>query len=75
MARYGRVSAEDHQDPVTSLARQREQAAALVAGQGQIVAEFFDIGQSRTLAWARRPPGRDTSRGVGRTPGAGGTPS
>ena len=52
---YGRVSTEDHQDPVTSLARQREQAAALVAGHGQIVAEFFDIGQSRTLAWARRP--------------------
>jgi site-specific DNA recombinase len=52
---YGRVSTEDHQDPVTSLARQREQAAALVAGHGQIVAVFFDIGQSRTLAWARRP--------------------
>jgi hypothetical protein len=48
-------STEDHQDPVTSRARQREQAAALVAGQGRIVAEFFDIGQSRTLAWPRRP--------------------
>ena len=52
---YGRVSTEDHQDPVTSLARQREQAAALVAGHGRIVAEFFDVGYSRTLAWARRP--------------------
>lgn len=52
---YGRVSTEDHQDPVTSQARQREQAAALVAGQGQIVVEFFDIGRSRILAWARRP--------------------
>jgi DNA invertase Pin-like site-specific DNA recombinase len=52
---YGRVSTEDHQDPVTSLARQLEQAAALVAGHGRIVATFFDIGQSRTLAWARRP--------------------
>src|SRR5258708_6243669 len=52
---YGRVSTEDHQDPVTSLARQREQAGALVAGHGRIVAEFFDIGQSRTLAWVRRP--------------------
>lgn len=52
---YGRVSTEDHQDPATSLARQQEQAAALVAGRGQIVAEFFDVGQSRTLAWARRP--------------------
>ena len=52
---YGRVSTEDYQDPVTSLARQREQAAALVAGRGRIVAQFFDIGQSRMLAWARRP--------------------
>jgi site-specific DNA recombinase len=49
------MSTEDHQDPVTSWARQRGQAAALVAGHGLIVAEFFDIGQSRTLAWARRP--------------------
>lgn len=52
---YGRVSTEDYQDPVTSLARQRDQATALVAGHGQVVAEFFDIGQSRMLAWARRP--------------------
>src|SRR6266702_7358799 len=52
---YGRVSTEDYQDPVTSRARQRDQAAALIAGHGTIVAEFFDIGQSRTLAWARRP--------------------
>jgi Recombinase len=51
---YGRVSTEDWQDPVTSLARQRDQAATLVAGRGHIVAEFFDIGQSRALAWARR---------------------
>jgi hypothetical protein len=52
---YGRVSTEDHQDPVTSLARQRDQARALMAGHGHIVAEFCDIGYSRTLAWARRP--------------------
>jgi site-specific DNA recombinase len=52
---YGRVSTEDWQDPVTSRARQREQAAVLVAGHGQIVAEFFDSGESRTLAWAQRP--------------------
>jgi hypothetical protein len=52
---YGRVSTEDYQDPVTSRARQFGQAGALVAGRGQIVAHFFDIGQSRTLAWARRP--------------------
>jgi len=52
---YGRVSTEDWQDPVTSRARQRDQAAALAAGHGRIVAEFFDTGYSRTLAWARRP--------------------
>ena len=52
---YGRVSTEDWQDPVTSRARQRKQAAALVAGHGEIVAEFFDAGESRTLPWTRRP--------------------
>jgi DNA invertase Pin-like site-specific DNA recombinase len=52
---YGRVSTEDWQDPVTSRARQREQAEALVRGHGQIVAELFDVGESRTVAWARRP--------------------
>ena len=46
---YGRVSTEDWQDPVTSRARQREQAAVLAAGHGKIGAEFFDAGQSRTL--------------------------
>ena len=51
---YGRVSTEDWQDPVTSRARQREQAEALVRGHGVIVAEFFDVGESRTVAWARR---------------------
>ena len=49
---YGRVSTEDWQDPVTSRARQREQAGALVRGHGQIVAEFFDVGQTRKLAWS-----------------------
>jgi site-specific DNA recombinase len=52
---YGRVSTEDWQDPVTSRARQREQAEALVRGHGVVVAEFFDAGQSRTVAWGRRP--------------------
>ena len=55
LAFYGRVSTEDWQDPVTSRARQLQQAAMLVAGHGVIVAEFFDVGESRTLAWARRP--------------------
>ena len=52
---YGRVSTEDWQDPVTSRARQLQQAAMLVAGHGTIVAEFFDSRESRTLPWPRRP--------------------
>jgi DNA invertase Pin-like site-specific DNA recombinase len=51
---YGRVSTEDWQDPVTSRARQREQAEALVRGHGRVVTEFFDEGESRTVAWGRR---------------------
>ncbi|HUZ22760.1 MAG TPA: recombinase family protein [Streptosporangiaceae bacterium] len=69
---YGRVSTEDHQDPVTSRARQLDLASGLVAGYGRIVAEFFDAGQSRTLPWARRPEAAalvaamaDPDRGVG----------
>jgi DNA invertase Pin-like site-specific DNA recombinase len=52
---YGRVSTEDYQDPVTSRMRQRDQAGVLVAGRGRIVAEYFDVGQSRVLPWPRRP--------------------
>lgn len=59
---YGRVSTEDYQDPLTSLARQLGQAGTLIAGHGQIAAEFFDIGQSRTLAWGRRPQAAPTTR-------------
>jgi site-specific DNA recombinase len=52
---YGRVSTEDWQDPVTSRARQLQQAVMLAAAAGVITAEFFDAGESRELAWARRP--------------------
>jgi site-specific DNA recombinase len=45
-ALYGRVSTEDWQDPVTSRVRQCEQAAALVAGHGAILTEFFDVGRA-----------------------------
>jgi site-specific DNA recombinase len=41
--------------PESSRARQREQADALVRGHGRVVAEFFDEGQSRAVAWGRRP--------------------
>jgi site-specific DNA recombinase len=52
---YGRVSTEDWQEPVTSRAWQLAQAVMLVGGRGVIAAEFFDTGESRTLAWPRRP--------------------
>ena len=52
---HGRTSPEDWLDPVTSRARQREQAEALVRGHGVIVTELFDVGESRTVAWGRRP--------------------
>ncbi len=40
---------------MTSRTRQREQAEAVIRGHGQIVAEFFDVGHTRKLAWPRRP--------------------
>ena len=53
---YGRVSTEDQQDPTSSrnwqLARSRQ---VIEQAGGEIVAEFFDIGQSRSLPWKRRP--------------------
>jgi len=52
---YGRVSTEDFQDPISSRRWQYDCADELVAGHGAIVAEFFDIGQSRRKAWVDRP--------------------
>ncbi|MFN0029302.1 MAG: recombinase family protein [Acidimicrobiales bacterium] len=53
---YGRVSTEDQQDPTSSrnwqLARSRQ---VIESADGRIVEEFFDIGQSRSLPWKRRP--------------------
>ena len=53
---YGRVSTEDQQDPTSSrnwqLARSRQ---VIEPAGGEIVTEFFDIGQSRSLPWKRRP--------------------
>ncbi|MDP9333981.1 MAG: recombinase family protein [Actinomycetota bacterium] len=53
---YGRVSTEDQQDPASSrnwqLARSRQ---VIEQVSGEIVAEYFDIGQSRSLPWKRRP--------------------
>ena len=56
---YGRVSTEDWQDPVTSRARQREQAGALVRGTGRSWRSSSTLG--RAGRWrgdgARKPPG------------------
>src|SRR5665213_2825001 len=53
---YGRVSTEDQQDPTSSKQWQMSRATALIEPHGgKIVAEFFDIGQSRSLPWKRRP--------------------
>ena len=53
---YGRVSTEDQQDPQSSrnwqLARSRQ---VIESAGGAVVAEFFDIGTSRSLPWKRRP--------------------
>lgn len=53
---YGRVSTEDQQDPRSSRAWQLQRSRELVQPQnGEIVTEFFDVGQSRALPWKRRP--------------------
>lgn len=52
----GRVSTEDNQDSVASRNWQMSWATSLIEPAGGIVvAEFFDIGLSRSLPWPRRP--------------------
>ena len=52
---YGRCSTEDNQDPETSRAWQLGNARKFVEPLGaSVVAEFFDIGQSRSVPWERR---------------------
>ena len=53
---YGRVSTEDQQDPASSKQWQMSRAQSIIEPSGgAVVAEFFDIGQSRSLPWKRRP--------------------
>jgi site-specific DNA recombinase len=53
---YGRVSTEDQQDPESSRSWQLHRSRQLIAPSGgQIVAEYFDCGHSRSLPWKRRP--------------------
>src|SRR5712691_239532 len=52
----GRVSTEDNQDPDASRNWQISRSRTLIAPAGGIiVADYFDIGQSRSLPWTRRP--------------------
>jgi DNA invertase Pin-like site-specific DNA recombinase len=53
-ALYGRVSTVEYQDAESSLGWQRDSATDVIAGRGRIVAEFFDVGYSRTVPCARR---------------------
>ncbi|MFI1991097.1 recombinase family protein [Actinoplanes sp. NPDC020271] len=50
---YGRISTDGYQDPVSSRAWQLEAAGWLIAGRGRVVAEFFDVGVSRSVPWSR----------------------
>ncbi|WP_079611706.1 recombinase family protein [Mycobacteroides abscessus] len=53
---YGRVSTEDAQDPEASRSWQRRRALDLITPHGGIIAaDYFDVGQSRSLPWKRRP--------------------
>ena len=58
LAFYGRCSTEDNQDPETSRGWQFGNARKFVEPYGGTVsAEFFDIGQSRSVPWDRRREG------------------
>lgn len=52
---YGRVSTGGYQDDMSSRQWQLDSAHRLVAGHGRIVAEYFDIGKSRSRSWHHRP--------------------
>ena len=61
---YGRVSTEDQQDPQASLNWQLARAVALTERHGAVAEQFFDIGQSRSIPWKRRP---EAARSDGRS--------
>jgi len=52
---YWRCSTEEWQDPVTSRQWQWDNAVETIAGKGNVVAEFGDVGWTRRLRWERRP--------------------
>ncbi|MFG1642660.1 recombinase family protein [Amycolatopsis sp. NPDC049252] len=70
---YGRCSTEDNQDPQTSRGWQLGNARRFIEPQGgRIVAEYFDVGESRSVPWHLRPAAarllfdlKDRNRGWG----------
>ncbi|WP_194920706.1 recombinase family protein [Catenulispora rubra] len=52
---YWRVSTEDHQDSASSRQWQLDRASATISGAGRVVAEYSDVGRSRSVAWPNRP--------------------
>lgn len=55
VAFYGRCSTEDNQDPDTSHSWQLSNAQKFVEPLGAtVVADYFDVGQSRSVPWERR---------------------
>ena len=63
---YGRISTDGYQDPASSRQWQYDQAVRLTAGHGPVVAEYFDVGYSRSLPWHRRPHAAALLRAVSR---------
>jgi site-specific DNA recombinase len=57
LAFYGRLSTVEYQDAASSR-RWQDNAVDLIDGRGVIVAEFFDVGCSRSVPWALRPEAR-----------------
>ena len=56
IAFYGRVSTEDNQDPESSRRWQLSLANNLISPHGAtITAQYFDVGQSRSLPWQPAP--------------------
>src|SRR5690349_2096706 len=52
---YGRTSTGRFQDLASSREWQLEDAVRTIAGRGSLVAEYFDVGCSRSLPWHHRP--------------------
>jgi hypothetical protein len=55
---YGRISIAEYQDEASSRRWQYNAAVDVIADHGVIVAEYFDVGCSRSLPWHKRPHAR-----------------